>query len=108
MKYLIIIILLIQIYYIHAPIPNWDITSQSIDLLYSTSTYDYTIYTKEAYDITVTLKKTITKSGSSITSQNYLTIGTTTKEVDFDDIDSQYTNKLGISILSYLLNLFKS
>ena len=100
MKYLIIsIILLIQLYYIHSPIPNWDITSQSIDLLSSTSTYDYTIYTKEAYDITVILKKTITKSGSSITSQNYLTIGTTTKEVDFDDIDSQYTNKLGISIL---------
>ena len=99
MKYFIICIFLIKFFYVHSPIPNWDITSQSKDLLSSTSTYDYIIYSKTAYETTVTLKKTITKSGSSITSKNYVTIGTTTHEVEFDDIDSHYKNKFGCTYL---------
>ena len=99
MKYFIILVFLIQIFYVQSPIPNWDITSQSKNLLSSTSSYDYIIYSKTAYRKTVILKKKITKSERSITSKNYVTIDSTTQEVEFDDIDSHYTSKLGCTIL---------
>ena len=37
-------------------LPVWNFDSQSIDLLSSSSTYEYTIYQKTTYGITVTLK----------------------------------------------------
>ena len=99
MTYFFISIFLSLILSIHSPIPNWNIEAQSIDLLSSTTSYDYILYQKESYYKTVTLKKTITKSDGVINTQNYITIDSITKSVDFDDIDSHYVNKLGCSIL---------
>ena len=95
MKYYIIFLIISQILFVRSPIPNWDIRAQSIDLLSSTSSYDYPLYYSTSYGITVTLKKTITKTDGVVTSQNYLTVDGETIEVDFEGIDSQYNNKLG-------------
>jgi hypothetical protein len=95
MKYYIIFLILNQIYFVLSPIPNWDIRAQSIDLLSSTSSYDYPLYYSTSYGITVTLKKTITKTDGVVNSQNYLTVDSVTIPVDFDGIDSQYKNKMG-------------
>ena len=86
-QYYTIFIFLTQILYVLSPIPNWDLNAQSINLLTSSS-YDYTLYEKNENGVNVLLKKTITKTGSEITTQNYITIGTTTHSVDFEDIDS--------------------
>jgi hypothetical protein len=59
MKYYIIFLIISQILFVRSPIPNWDIRAQSIDLLSSTSSYDYPLYYSTSYGITVTLKKTI-------------------------------------------------
>ena len=95
MKYYIIFLILNQIYFVLSPIPNWDISAQSINLLSSTSSYDYLLYSSSSYGINVTLTKTITKTNDVVTSKNYLTVDGTTIPVDFEGIDSQYTNKLG-------------
>ena len=71
MKYYIIFLILNQIYFVLSPIPNWDISAQSIDLLSSTSSYDYPLYSSNSYGISVTLTKTITKTNDVVTSQNY-------------------------------------
>ena len=81
------------------PIPVWDLPSSSIDLLSSSSTYNFQIYSKVAYEINVNLTKVITKNDNNITSKNYLTVNSNTITVDFDDIDSHYANKLGCDIL---------
>ena len=81
------------------PIPVWDLASSSINLLSSSSTYKFLIYSKVSDNITVTLTKVITKNDNNITSTNYLTVNSNTIEVDFEGIDSQFTNKLGCSIL---------
>ena len=100
MKYFILLLILNQFFYVFSPIPNWSLSDQSIDLMSNTTSYDYIIYKKTAYEITVTLKKTITKTSTGINSENYLTVdGVGTMKVDFEDIDSQYTNKLGKVIL---------
>ena len=99
MKCIFILLILNQIILVILPIPNWNIASQSIDLLSSTSSYDYPLYSKTSYGITATLNKTITKTGSSVTTQNYLTVGSETIAVDFENIDSQYTGKLGCGIV---------
>ena len=47
MKYLISIIFITQIYHTISPIPNWDLTTQAIDLFPSgieRSDYRFTIY----------------------------------------------------------------
>ena len=80
-------------------LPVWNFDSQSIDLFSSSSTYEYIIYHKNSYEITVLLKKTINKINGVITSKNLLTIGSTTKEVAFEDIDSHYKNKLDHSVV---------
>ena len=81
------------------PIPVWDLASSSIDLLSSSSSYSLQIYSNSADGISVNLTKVITKNDNNITSKNYLTVNSNTIEVDFEDIDSHYTNKLGCDIL---------
>ena len=98
MQHYSIFIFLIQILYVFTPIPNWDLSAQSINLLTSSS-YDYILYEKNENDLYVVLKKTITKTDSGITTQNYITINSTTNSVEFEDIDSQYKSKLGCDIL---------
>jgi len=101
MKYFIILLILNQIIFVKAPIPNWDISQQGVDLMTLTSTgsYDYYLYQKTDYEITVTLKKTITLNNGVIQTTNYLIIGEQQRIVNFDGIDSHYTNKMGYDIL---------
>ena len=98
MKYYTFIIFLTKIFYVLSPIPNWDLSAQSINLLTSSS-YDYVLYEKNYNQLNVLLKKTITKTSRGITTQNYITIDSITNMVEFDDIGSQYSNKLGCEIL---------
>ena len=99
LKYFIIFLILNQAFYVNTSIPDWSLSGQSVDLMSSTNSYDYIIYQKTAYDTKVILKKTITKSNGIITTQNYVTIGSDTKPVSFNDIDSHYKNKLGKTYL---------
>ena len=93
----IFILLLIQVL---APIPVWDFNSITVDLFSgSERSYDYILYDKKENGISVVLKKTIVKIGNTIMSHNYISIDSITHEVDFEDIGSQYTNKLGYDIL---------
>ena len=93
----IFILLLIQVL---APIPVWDFNSITVDLFSgSERSYDYILYDKKENGISVVLKKTIVKMDNKIMSHNYITIDSITHEVDFEDIGSQYTNKLGYDIL---------
>ena len=105
MKYNYFILFLIQILNVRSPIPNWDITQQANILDVSSSSMDYTIYDKTAYNIRVVLKKEISKSGTKIVIQNdlfvYDSYGIQKAQfyVKFEDIDSHYTGKLGYNIL---------
>ena len=105
MKYYYLILFFIQILNVRSPIPNWDISQQANYLDVSINTMDYTIYEKYAYNITVILKKRISKSGAQIVTQNYLYVYDSSsnlkgiKAVGFEDIDSHYTNKMGYGIL---------
>ena len=104
MKSSIILLFLCQIFYVLSPIPNWDISAQSIVIDPSYNNNEIPLYDKTAYDIRVVLKKTIKKTNNVFSSENYLTVyqnGQTLgpKTVNFDHIDSHYTNKLGYDIL---------
>ena len=108
LEYFIFYLIFIQISFVISPIPNWDLSAQSINLMTSDNPFPdgYIIYNKNGYDITVILKKYIKRVNGVITIENYVsvikdrqTLGT--KKVDFDDIDSHYTgNKLNCEILS--------
>ena len=100
MKYILILILFIQIYYVRSPIPSWELSSQSINLLSSKSSDSIILYNKEWGGLTAVLEKTFSKSDDgSITTKNKLTIDGKTLEVEFDAIDSHYKNKLDKEIL---------
>ena len=79
-------------------IPVWDFSSLSINLITRIS-YEYTIMEKEYSQLTVVLKKKITKSGRIINSKNSLTIGLKTQEVAFEGVNIAHKDKLGYSIL---------
>ena len=95
----IIILILFSSKIISSEIPTWNFSNISIDLLSSSSSYEYIIYNKKEFNTIITLKKIITKNMNLITTENYLTINTTTKKVLFENIDSFYINKLGYSII---------
>ena len=81
-------------------IPVWDFYSKSIDLLSSqVSSYNYTIYESNFFSLDIKLEKVFNRTNNIITHKNYLTIGETTQEVKFEDIDSVYSDELGCSIL---------
>ncbi len=98
-NYFFIFIIFNQIYFVKSPIPSWELSSQSIDLFESKNKETILIFTGEYDGVTANLNKEITKSDNIITIKNKLTIGSTTIEVEFDDIDSFYTYKLGADIL---------
>lgn len=101
MKYYIFILIINQLHYAYSAIPNWNLLSQSVDLMENKNSYDYVIYNKEYDGITLKLTKKITKNSNGVTTKNYLeATGKGSKEVAFEDIDSHYANKLGCSILS--------
>ena len=97
--FFLIFIFFSQIYYVQSPIPSWELSSQSIELFSSKNPEIFLRYKAEYDGITPILNKEITKSENGITIKNKLTIGSTTKEVEFDEIDSHYTDKLGADIL---------
>ena len=107
LEYFIFYLIFIQISFVISPIPNWDLSAQSINLMTSDNPFPdgYIIYKKYGYDITVILKKYIKRVNGVITIENYVSVirnGQTLgpKKVDFDDIDSHYTGwKLGSDIL---------
>ena len=84
---------------IFSPIPVWDLSKSSIDLLLDSSSSEIPTYQSSAYDITVTLIKKIIKTGDDITTENLLTVNGETEVVDFEKIDSHYANRLGCDIL---------
>ena len=98
MKYFNFIILIQLILFVISPIPNWDFQAQSINLI-SNSKHEYIIYTKTEFGTTVTLKKEIIISGGAITAKNYLTVGTKTNEVPFEDIYNSFKDTLGCTLL---------
>ena len=87
---IIIILILFSSKIISSEIPTWNFSNISIDLLSSSSSYEYIIYNKKEFNTIITLKKIITKNSNLITTENYLTINTTTKKVLFENIDSFY------------------
>ena len=105
MNYFYQILFFIQILNVLSPIPNWNISQQANYLDVSSNPMNYTIYAKTAYNIRVELIKRISKSGTQIETQNYLYVYNSSsnlidkKEVEFEDIDSHYTNKMGYDIL---------
>ena len=82
-----------------ATIPVWDFNNISIDLLGSNNLYEYTIYNETKNKTMVSLIKKITKNNGNIVSQNYLTVNSTKRKVNFENIDSFYFNKLGYPII---------
>ena len=81
-------------------IPVWNFNNQSINLLSSGSTYNYTIYESTCEGTTVKLIKEINKINNNIIDKNYLTVNNVdTQEVEFEDIDSFYVDKIGCALL---------
>ena len=99
------LLIFIQFMYTYSAIPNWDLSKQANYLDVSQKDMDYTIYEKTSYEIKVILNKKISKSGTKITSKNYLyaydkdsnLLGE--RIVDFEDIESHYKDKMGYGIL---------
>ena len=82
-----------QIFLIQSPIPNWDLNSQSIPI----TSYNEIIYESGGYDVNVKLEKKINIENGIVSSKNLLTVGTTEREVPFEDIDSHYSNVYGFN-----------
>jgi len=95
MKYIFIFYFLLNKFFlIRSPIPNWDLDGQSISI---TSNERIPIYSKYGYNKNVLLEKEINIEGDTVTTRNVLTIDSIEKEVAFEDIESHYANKYGIS-----------
>ena len=88
-KNLLILNLLITIFSV---IPLWNFEASTIDLLSSSSTYTYIIYTGKvcSENNNLELKKTISKNDGIISEQNYLTINENQMETNWEDIESIY------------------
>jgi hypothetical protein len=84
------IFLVNQMLLIFASIPNWNLDNFALELYPKTSTsssYEYPLYDKNGY----VLKKKITKNNDgTLTARNELTYRSTTKVVEFNDIESTY------------------
>ena len=74
-------------------IPNWNLSSSAIDLLSSSNDYEYSIYDRYLWNISVNLRKKIERNGNMINHTNYLDIdGQSEIEVDFENIESYSRN----------------
>ena len=101
MKYYKLIFFLIQIFFVISPIPTWDFNSQAVNLITSEDdAYYYDIYQKTEDSTTVTLwKKIVRENGMISYNKTYVSVGTQSNEVTFEDIDSHYANQLGCSVV---------
>ena len=89
MKFFVVLFLLINLLlYSSGVVPNWDIPSSSIDLMPSSTSYQYRIEYKNMFNLKAELKKKITISGNKIEHSNllYINDGTTGIPVDFENI----------------------
>ena len=93
---LIIILLFSKVF---SPYPIWSFEDISINLLNSENKYKYTIYDQNILLEKVIIKTDYNGTNYNISSKNYLTVNSTTKLVDFEDIESYYFNKIDINIL---------
>ena len=99
MKYFLCILFLNHFLFIHSAIPTWDINSISVDLFSSSSsqtTYSYDLYNQNGYVLT---KKITKNEDGTLSSKNYLTYNSVTKEVAFEGIESIYYNQLLSEVL---------
>ena len=93
---LFIIIFLNLIFNIFSILPIWNLKSSSTDLLGSESNaeHEYIIANRFMYQLTLTLKKKITRNNGDISHQNYLTINEITtisnKTVTYENVESFY------------------
>ena len=72
-------------------LPIWNLKDSSVDLLPENTNQHSYIFTEKNYQMKAQLKKTITRSGSTITKTNLMyseTIGVTQNNVDYEDIES--------------------
>ena len=85
-----ILLIFILFFKIYSVIPLWDFHSQSIELFPSQNNqFIYTTYQSSSYDIELKLDKIFSRDNDGIiTYKNELTIGSETKDVPFDDIES--------------------
>ena len=90
MKHYILFLFYIQILLVICPIPNWELSSQGIEI----TSEEIEVYNKKNHGYTVILKKKITKSGSSVSILNQVSVtkdsSTKTKTVEFDDIGGHF------------------
>ena len=94
------IIFLNSIVNIFSILPIWDLKSSSKDLLGTGSSAEYTIANRNMYQLTLTLKKIITRNNGKISHKNYLTIivlngisglsNINDLEVSYEDVESFY------------------
>ena len=90
MKSLISLILFLNIFpYLFAIIPNWDITEIGEDLM-TGSSITYTVCSLKWYEHSLTMTRTLTKGTQGITKENKVIIGSETRDVEFDNIESFY------------------
>ena len=76
---------------IFSVLPIWNLKDSSVDLLPENTNQHSYIFTEKNYQMKAQLKKTITRSGSTITKTNLMyseTIGVTQNNVDYEDIES--------------------
>ena len=72
-------------------VPLWNFDSSTINLLSTSQTYEYTIYSFSQDSFSVNLKKSITKNtDGSISEKNTLIINSDSKETSWEDIHSSY------------------
>ena len=100
MKNINVLILFFLFFQTNSVVPVWDFSSQSTELFSSqVSSYNYTIYESNSLSLDIKLEKVFNRANNIITHKNYLTIGETIQEVEFEEIDSVYVNELDCSIL---------
>ena len=72
-------------------IPLWNLENSAINLLSSSTEYTYIVVDRELYGMKVKLTKTIKKTETGISHENFLSVnGGTPFKVDFENIESFY------------------
>ena len=91
MHSIFIFFLFYEIILIQAPIPNWDLNGQSIQI----PSDNKITYENSDYGINVKLERKIQIENGVVIVKNYLTVNSYEREVPFEDIDSHYSNVFG-------------
>jgi len=103
------IIFLNLIFSIFSILPTWDLKKSSIDLLGTepNTNKEYIIANRVMYELTLTLKKNITRNNGKISHQNYLNISGKTLinnlEVSYENVESFYGESQSSSPQIYIL-----